>query len=208
MNKLSLIQRITKVKSSDVIHTSGYARAQNGDNIGAGSTQSFAERQAIEDRRQYIRSYRDSQLAANPYNRRIVRGDAGVTSANSNASVDSVNCNNINSGKSQATDRAVAPEMPIRRHLAADKGGSEDLRSGGYGSNRDGAGSARATYGSDKGGAGSARTAYGSGRSEGSAGSAGVNSARRGGGVARPSTSSGVATRLAPNIKPGIKPSF
>ena len=65
MDKLSLVNRLMKTKSSDVMHTSAHARAQNGDNIGAGSTQSFHARRSIEDNRQYIRGYRDSSLGSN-----------------------------------------------------------------------------------------------------------------------------------------------
>ena len=47
-----IIKRITNVKSAgDAAHTSGYAKVQNGNQIGAISTQSFAERKAIESNR-------------------------------------------------------------------------------------------------------------------------------------------------------------
>ncbi len=50
---------------SDFFHSSGYAVAQNGKGIGAagaGNTDSFATRQAMEQNRQHIRNYRDSQI--------------------------------------------------------------------------------------------------------------------------------------------------
>ena len=59
-----IIKRITNVKSAgDAAHTSGYAKVQNGNQIGAISTQSFAERKAIESNRTTIQSYSDSMVA-------------------------------------------------------------------------------------------------------------------------------------------------
>ena len=50
---------------SDFFHSSGYATAQSGSGIGAaaaGNTDSFAARQAMEQNRQHVRSYHDSQI--------------------------------------------------------------------------------------------------------------------------------------------------
>ena len=50
---------------SDFFHSSGYATAQNGDGIGVaagGRADSFAARQRIEQNRQHIRGYHDSQI--------------------------------------------------------------------------------------------------------------------------------------------------
>ncbi len=59
-----IIKRITNVKSAgDAAHTSGYARAQSGNSIGAASTQSFAERRAIEQNRTTIQGYDMSMVA-------------------------------------------------------------------------------------------------------------------------------------------------
>lgn len=59
-----IIKRITGVKgASDAAHTSGYAMVQNGNHIGASSTQSFSERRAIDHNRTMVQSYRDSMVA-------------------------------------------------------------------------------------------------------------------------------------------------
>ena len=57
-----LIKYLAKNKSEEVFHSSAYARTQNGSNMGAASSQSFAERKRIEENRQRIRGYRDSGL--------------------------------------------------------------------------------------------------------------------------------------------------
>ena len=124
MDKIFLINRLAKTNSGDVAHTSAYARAQNGDNIGAGSTQSFQARQSIEDGRQYVRSYRDSQLGSNPYNRRVVKGSstlngAKVSDANNASSQQPID--NFNSNR--------APSRTSGKHSAGPLGGSSSHHS-------------------------------------------------------------------------------
>ncbi len=58
-----IIQRVTGVKSSDVMHSSGYARTQNAGNFGAATTESFADRQETEKNRELIQGYKHAQVA-------------------------------------------------------------------------------------------------------------------------------------------------
>jgi hypothetical protein len=47
-------------EKKDILHSSGYAKMQVGNNMGAASTETFAERQAIESRRKYVQGYRNA----------------------------------------------------------------------------------------------------------------------------------------------------
>ena len=49
-------------KKADILHSSGYARAQSGDNIGAASGTSFNVRRGIEEHRKFIKGYRNSKI--------------------------------------------------------------------------------------------------------------------------------------------------
>lgn len=62
-----MLKFIMKEKTKDVIHSSAYAQAQNGGNMGAASTQSFAERQKINQNRQRIRGYNDSRVVSQAF---------------------------------------------------------------------------------------------------------------------------------------------
>lgn len=53
-------------KKADFLHSSGYAKAQSGKNIGsATSSASFATRTAIENQRKYVQKYRNSKILQN-----------------------------------------------------------------------------------------------------------------------------------------------
>ena len=102
MNKIPLLSRLMKTKFDEVMHTSGYARVQqNSSNVSTNGTQSFTERQAVNDRRQYVRGYRDSRLGANPYNRRITSD-----------SPSSVNCNDIKNKNVNDNPSSTPPVSP------------------------------------------------------------------------------------------------
>ena len=52
-------------KKEEFFHTSGYAEAQNGANIGTASTGlTMAERKAIEEKRKFVSKYNDSKMFA------------------------------------------------------------------------------------------------------------------------------------------------
>lgn len=53
-----------QTEKADFLHTSGYAKAQSGEGIGAAaaSDASFATRRAIEDQRKYVQGYKNSRL--------------------------------------------------------------------------------------------------------------------------------------------------
>lgn len=58
-----LIRRVSNSTTSGVIHSSGYARAQSGNAIGASGDTSFAERQQIEQNRHLVQGYKDAHVA-------------------------------------------------------------------------------------------------------------------------------------------------
>lgn len=58
-----LIQRITHDSTKDVMHSSGYAVAQNENTFGAAGAQSFTMRQKIEQQRKFAQGYRNSRIA-------------------------------------------------------------------------------------------------------------------------------------------------
>ena len=67
MDKNPLLHRLMKDTKDDVIHSSGYAEAQNSGSMGAASAASFAARQALEQNRTTIKKYSASQIANNSY---------------------------------------------------------------------------------------------------------------------------------------------
>ena len=62
MEKNPFLKYLIKEKKEDILHTSAYAKVQNGDAFGASSTQSFEERKKVEANRQIVRGYNDSKL--------------------------------------------------------------------------------------------------------------------------------------------------
>ncbi|MBR5418718.1 hypothetical protein IK110_00480 [Candidatus Saccharibacteria bacterium] len=58
-----LIQRFAKTSTSDVQHTSSYAKAQNSTSFGAAGAQSFDERQQIELQRKMVQGYKNARVA-------------------------------------------------------------------------------------------------------------------------------------------------
>lgn len=63
MNENPLLKRLMKTEKKDVMHTSGYAEAQNAGNFGSSSAESFAKRKEIDEHRKTIKGYRDSKIA-------------------------------------------------------------------------------------------------------------------------------------------------
>lgn len=51
-----------RTQTADVMHSSGYAGAQNAGNFGAASTESFAQRRSVEEQRKFVRGYRNSRI--------------------------------------------------------------------------------------------------------------------------------------------------
>ena len=63
MLKNPFLKRFNKVQSGDVLHSSVYARAQDGGTVGVASTESFAQRLDVSKNRQFVRRYGDSKIA-------------------------------------------------------------------------------------------------------------------------------------------------
>lgn len=62
MTDLRVKYSLKNTKKADFLHSSGYAKAQNGNKIGASDQASFEARQAIENHRKYVRKYHNSKL--------------------------------------------------------------------------------------------------------------------------------------------------
>lgn len=56
---------LQKNQRNEMFHSSGYGVAQSGKSMGAADLASFAARQAMEAKRQFVRGYRDSKLMQN-----------------------------------------------------------------------------------------------------------------------------------------------
>lgn len=67
-DKLKLTNRLMRIKDrSQTFHSSGYAQAQNRGNFGAASTESFAERQKINENRKFVRGYNNARVISDAY---------------------------------------------------------------------------------------------------------------------------------------------
>lgn len=62
-----LLKFVMREKKTDVVHTSAFGKAQNGQGMGATSVQSFSERMEVERNRKRVRSYSDSRVVAQAY---------------------------------------------------------------------------------------------------------------------------------------------
>lgn len=58
------LKYVIKDEKEDIVHSSAYAKVQNGGAMGASSAQSFAERQRIEQNRQVVRGYNSSRIVS------------------------------------------------------------------------------------------------------------------------------------------------
>lgn len=59
---MSLVKFVKMDSFKDIVHTSGYAKAQSGGNIGAAGATLFSERQKIEQNRKFVRGYKNSKV--------------------------------------------------------------------------------------------------------------------------------------------------
>lgn len=68
VDKRKLFSRVRGEKrAEDVLHSSGFARVQNGDNIGTASGESFDERRAIDEHRRFVKGYQNARLVRGAY---------------------------------------------------------------------------------------------------------------------------------------------
>lgn len=58
-----LIKRTTDTSTSDIMHSNSYAKAQNSGHFGAQDSTTFSERKQIEQRRKFVKGYRNARLA-------------------------------------------------------------------------------------------------------------------------------------------------
>lgn len=67
VSKLVTDYAIKHEDKSEFLHSSGYAKAQSGENFGAASTASFEARKALNEQRKYVQGYKNSQIGAARY---------------------------------------------------------------------------------------------------------------------------------------------
>ena len=60
-------------RAEDILHSSGFAQTQSGSGVGAAGGKTFAERQAVEQRRKMVQGYKNSRIVNTPYNRERAR---------------------------------------------------------------------------------------------------------------------------------------
>lgn len=79
----NLINYVTKDdKAADFMHSSAYAKSQSGNSFGAAAGDTFAERQAIEEKRKYVQKYGNSRIANSFYGIQRARTTIPRTGAN------------------------------------------------------------------------------------------------------------------------------
>lgn len=100
-DKLLLRYAMKNDKKEEIFHSSGYARAQAGENFGAsGSGETFDARKDIETDRKYIQGYKNSRIT-NEY-RSLERARARASSA-----VSSINNHTDSRGATNPMDTAM-----------------------------------------------------------------------------------------------------
>ena len=95
-------------KKSEIFHSSGYAEAQNGDNIGTASTGlSMAERKALEEKRQFVSKYNQSGMLSEAFSNRKMakRFDPNVNKTGSNSFNHSAGIKNNTTGDASGNIR-------------------------------------------------------------------------------------------------------
>ena len=100
----------------DFMHSSGYAKAQNGTSFGATSSESFAARQSMEEHRKFIKGYRNSRITNDFYGiqrAKTYRPEAASRVEKSHGAnpMDTA----ISRARFSASSEARAPQVPNRR---------------------------------------------------------------------------------------------
>ena len=54
-------------RKADILHSSGYARVQNGQGLGAAGADDFATRKTLDSQRKYIQKYKNSRIMNSYY---------------------------------------------------------------------------------------------------------------------------------------------
>jgi len=62
LDKTALIKRVMKTQTTDVMHTSAHAEAQNAGGFGSAAGESFAQRRSVEEQRKFVRGYNNSKI--------------------------------------------------------------------------------------------------------------------------------------------------
>lgn len=62
IQKNPFLKYVMKDSKEDVFHSSAYAKAQNGATMGAASAETYQMRKSLEQNRQVVRGYQDSNI--------------------------------------------------------------------------------------------------------------------------------------------------
>ena len=118
---------------ADFKHSSGYAKAQSGDNFGAASVASFEARKAINESRKFVQGYGDSKIGTGRYQGARAKkfepqnSDFGVESQSATGENKAANLENVAEERAKFTTNnkdkkpgvvlgdAKAPQIPNRR---------------------------------------------------------------------------------------------
>lgn len=100
-------------KKEEIFHSSGYARSQSGDNLGAAAGgETFSTRHSINDDRKYIKGYGDSKLTNEYISRERLKANASTAISQING----------NSGTANRTEDISPLDAATRRANDAAKG--------------------------------------------------------------------------------------
>ena len=67
MHDGSMMKYLVRDKKEDIVHSSGYAKTQNGASMGATSTESFERRMMVEKNRTRVAKYNNSRIVAQTF---------------------------------------------------------------------------------------------------------------------------------------------
>lgn len=100
-DKLLLKYAMKNDKKEEIFHSSGYARAQAGDNFGAAGGETFDARRDIETDRKYIQGYKNSRITNEYRSLQRAKSMAG-------AAVSSINNSDGGRGTANPMDTAIS----------------------------------------------------------------------------------------------------
>lgn len=111
-NKIARNFTIKEDQRDDFFHSSGYGAAQNSGNIGTASTGlTMSERKNIEEKRQFVKKYNNSQIFSSTLN---LRHSKPYVPANSSSSSNSNYTNTGGEYTASASSSAAAPSANTR----------------------------------------------------------------------------------------------
>ena len=122
-------------RKADIMHSSGYAKVQNGQGLGVTSADDFATRKTLDSQRKYVQKYKNSRIMRNYYGAQRARtveaqvergtGRYGATSVGTtettkrSTGVVDRTANGVASRQSTVTDRASLVKPSFRPQISS-----------------------------------------------------------------------------------------